>query len=62
MWHGAWGWKGHVDARRRLRRRAALNGSMDRFGLVVSVVGVLLVFVYLFFPFVCFDGMLMESS
>ena len=39
MKHGAWGWEGHVDAMRRLRRRAAFNGSMARFRLVVSVVG-----------------------
>ena len=62
MWHGAWGWEGHVDARRRLRRRAAFNGSMVRFGMIVSVVGDLFVFACLFFPFVCFDGMLVESS
>ena len=61
MWHRARGWEGHVDARRRLRRRAAFKGGMVRFGLVVSVVGDLFVFVCLFFPFVCFDGILMES-
>ena len=27
MVHEAWSWKGHVDAGRRLRRRAAFNGS-----------------------------------
>jgi len=55
MWHGTWGWEGHVDARRRLRRRTTFNGSMIRFGLVVSVLGDLIVFACLFFPFVCFD-------
>jgi hypothetical protein len=62
MWHGAWGWESHVDERRVLCRRAAFNGSMDRFGLVVSVLGDLFVFVCLNFPFVCFGGMLVESS
>ena len=62
MWYGAWGCKGHVDARRRLRRRAAVNGSMVRFRLVVSVVGDLLASLCLFFPCMCFDGMLVVSS
>ena len=62
MWHGARGWEGHVDARRRLCHRSAFNGGMVRFGLVVSVVGDLFVFVRLFFSYVCFDGMLVESS
>ena len=39
MWHRAWGWEGHVDARWRLRRRSAFNGSMVQFRLVVGVVG-----------------------
>jgi hypothetical protein len=51
--HGAWGWEGHVDARWRLCRRAAFNGSVARFKLVVSVVGYLFASLCLFFPFVC---------
>jgi len=62
MWHEAWGWEGHVDARRRLRRRAAFIGSIVRFGMVVSMVGDLFVCVCVLFPFVCFDGMLVDSS
>ena len=34
MWHGAWGWEGHVDARWRLRHRAVLNGGL---GLCVCI-------------------------
>jgi len=51
--HEAWGWEGHVDARWRLCRRAAFNGSVARFKLVVSVVGYLFASLCLLFPFVC---------
>ena len=47
MCHVAWGWESHVDAKRRLSRRAAFNGSMARFGLVVNVLGDLFVFVWI---------------
>jgi hypothetical protein len=62
MWHGAWGWEGHINARRRLRHRAAFNRNMVRFRLVVSVVGDLFASLCLFFPFVHFHGMLVVSS
>ena len=65
MWHEAWGWEGHVDARRSLRRRAAFNGSTVRFRLVVCVVCVvsdLFASFCIYFPFVCFNGMLVVLS
>ncbi len=62
MWQGAWGRKSHVDARWRLRRRAAFNGSLGHFGLVVSLLGNLVVFMCLNSSFMCVDDMLVDSS
>ncbi len=68
MGHDAGGWEGHVDARRRLRHRAAFNGGMGlcvcvqlglvvvlwvmEFFLYISIVGCFLYYILFIFLFV----------
>ncbi len=53
MLHGARGGKGHVDARWRLRRRAALNGIEGRFWLCWGLSDLIIIFMCLLLSIEC---------
>ena len=62
MSHGAWERKGHVDAKRRLRHRAAFNGSVGRVGLREGLFGLMFDPVCLGLSFMCISGLVVCSS
>ena len=53
MWHDAWDGEGHDDARWRLRRRAAFNGTKGWFWFYLGLSGLLMIFICLLLSFAC---------